>query len=141
MCLFSKFPAQIAKEDIKCYKILEITKKGNYKTAFTRKKVKLNSLKIGYPRNTIVEYITPTDPMPITTGFIHTYNNIILATEQCNFLNNFTKGTYTIVEAIIPKGTEYFIGWSSPNMVRGQYASRKLFITNKIVYDEYNRPS
>ena len=141
MCLFSNFPAQIAVDDIRCYKILGITKKGNYKTAYTRKKVKLNSLKIGYPRNTVVEYITPHNPAPITEGFIHTYSNLHYAIRECNFLNNFVKGDYIIMEAIIPKGTEYFIGWSSPNIVSGQYASRKLFITDKIVYDGYNQPS
>ena len=141
MCLVSKqFIPKIAKEDIKCFKVLKVISNAKgieIRTPITKKKIPLNKI-----MNTEKElqYTLRSEIFPIFgkkcsylpgsyeigKGYIHTY-----ATEI--FVDNSTD---IICECIIPKGTLYFTS-SVTSPVTSALASKKIKFLKFLYKDDY----
>jgi hypothetical protein len=136
MCLYTKqWESKIAEEDITCYKAL--TK--DLKSPCFGQQYKLDKLiKSKLVRNPD-DYIALNDTI-INEG-LHTYKDKCDAIDTVHFrwfcVNNWTNEVHevyapVVVECIIPKGSEYYIGEDRERCK--QYASNQL-ITKKIIYD------
>lgn len=76
----------------------------------------------------------------VAGGMIHTFANLLDASEKADLLasTNLDK-TYVVVKCVIPKGTEYFEGFTgmahigSINFGASSYCSSKLQFTGEIV--------
>lgn len=112
----------IAKEDIVCYKQLQITSFGEYVTPYTYVKVPIECLKNKVPFKAIIlnkskfiwKHILGFSNVA-DNGFIHSYLYI-----------PWHHWLYTNFKCIIPKGTKYFIGQD------GDYASEQIIFVEQL---------
>lgn len=129
MCLESKtiFP-KIAKEDIICYKVIDIKGYSVYNRSYQYDEHKINKANGGsrlikdilfyffYRKKYLfVRYVF---------GILHSFKSKYFA---LNLFNNLRKDeSYTIWECVIPKGSLYFEGYYN------EYGSRKLKLVRRI---------
>lgn len=81
----------------------------------------------------------------VAGGMIHTFANLLDASEKvCSLADAFQNKTYVVVKCVIPKGTEYFEGFTcmcrvgSINFGASSYCSSKLRFTGEIVDKDGN---
>lgn len=121
MCLYTreKLP-RVAKRDIVCLKILNEESNGVYKTPYQGVRVQLNSKIEASPKRVDIsfkdnDYLDNT-VYSVKEGAVH---SVLLDEDKC-------KGSRCVKEAIIPKGTEYYLGCFGLEV-----ASKELYITDK----------
>ena len=121
MCLYTreKLP-RIAKRDIVCLKILSEESNGVYKTPYQGVKVQLNSKIEASPKRVDISF-SDNDCLNNTVysvngGVVH---SVLLDEGRC-------KGRSCVKKAVIPKGTEYYLGCFGLEV-----ASKELYITDK----------
>ena len=107
---------QIATEDIVCYKVLEKTKLNNYVSPYQE---------FLYVVDELVESPLVYDEAcgGVNIG-LHTFVSLL----DAKFLSHVRK-LYHVFECVIPKGSQYFIGYSPCG---ASYASDKLIVKRKI---------
>lgn len=121
MCLYTreKLP-RVAKRDIVCLKILNEESNGVYKTPYQGVRVQLNSKIEASPKRVDISF-SDNDCLDNTVysvngGAVH---SVLLDEGRC-------KGSGCVKKAIIPKGTEYYLGCFGLEV-----ASKELYITDK----------
>jgi len=128
MCLYSsKENANIAEEDIVCYKVLYqpyIFVK-HYLTPYQYIEISNDiidgkSYFIAKGEGNVI-YDDKSRKYLVTDGYIHTYANLNMAEESLYLTANMV-----IFKCIIPKGTKFYVGW------REDYASEKIKFIKKI---------
>ena len=129
MCLTTKDKKlQIAINDIPCYKILLRDEKGNFHSPYYPMKWEVGKTYINTEVG--IEDVFPThEYKDIYNGYYHTYNSL----EGCviNAETDYRASSvhYYVFKAIIPKGSEYYMGKHSAYSYG--YASKQLKLTNK----------
>lgn len=128
MCLESKtvFP-KIAKEDIICYKVIDIKGYSVYNRSYQYDEHKINKANGGFrlikdilfyffhKRYSFVGYVF---------GILHSF---VFKRYALNLLSNLEKSdSYTVWECVIPKGSLYFEGYYN------EYGSRKLKLVRRV---------
>lgn len=132
MCLILQEDKKlIAEEDIVCYKVATVWYKSKngirtkleMKTPFQKCTVELNKT---YDSKLIVEKVMETFTIHIG---IHSFITKEGAEKLCNHLNRFLE-YYKVIECVIPKGSEYYVGrfFSTSSRITNpnSYASNKL---------------
>ena len=152
MCLYiTEHPKQMtAKEDIKCYKVLEA-----YPTYDKGKIIEGETIYISpyqdmqyYLGGTIREesrvkreYEDEFGELPmISEGCLHTFTNLDQAIDfvkQRRYPLYPVHQEWVVVECIIPKGTKYYEGVTGVPNPRSSYASKVLYVTDNIAYKTY----
>ena len=126
------FTAKIAEEDIVCYKALiysktEQTGKEYYISPFyskTWEKGKTYEAEELWPRDTVV----------VEDGYFHTYQLLSDAEDLAKmFLGRYSE--MAVAKCIIPKGSEYFVGWDNQSVCC--YASKSLRIETVVIQKSY----
>lgn len=81
----------------------------------------------------------------VAGGMIHTFANLLDASEKSHLLATIDKDkTYVVVKCVIPKGTEYFEGFTGMTRIgsihfdASSYCSSKLRLTGEIVDKDGN---
>lgn len=126
----------IAKEDIICYKVLEEMDNGSFRTPYRYVIISNNVLSSEYFQNVptrvqdgnfaIKENNFYSSNFKIEKG-IHSFKTLETAKEEIFILNTCLQGAefYIVKEAIIPKGTKYWIGHNN------ELCSEKIVFTEK----------
>lgn len=129
MCLESKtiFP-KIAKEDIICYKVIDIKGYSIYNRSYQYDEHKINKANGGFRLiKDILFYFFYRKKYPCVVyvfGILYSFKSKDYA---LNLFNNLRKDeSYTIWECVIPKSSLYFEGHHN------EYGSRKLKLVRKV---------
>jgi hypothetical protein len=119
LCTREKLP-RVAKRDIVCLKILSEVSNGVYKTPYQGVRVQLNSKIEASPKRVDISFsdndCLDNTVYSINGGAVH---SVLLDEGRC-------KGSSCVKKAIIPKGTEYYLGCFGLEV-----ASKELYITDK----------
>ena len=121
MCLDTREELpRIAKRDIVCLKILKKEFNGVYETPYQGVRVQLNSKIEAFPKIVDISFsekdCLDNTIYSVNGGAIH---SLLLDEDSC-------KGSHCIKKAIIPKGTEYYLGCFGLEV-----ASKELYITDR----------
>ena len=131
MCLITNSPAiKIAREDIKCYKVIKTNGIGGWETPYTHAHVSHfavmgKQLFRATEREQIKEHVNWDDGFTVEGGFIHTYSRYTDAKRTAMSMSNAI-----VYECIIPKGIGYFIGYDSGG--DDGYASKAIAFVKRI---------
>lgn len=127
MCLYTKQNnPNIAQDDIIVCKVMLVWKDGSIHSPYQQLSTnwELNELYINSQEISTREYW---GWIELSKGFYHSYQNELACQDLVNYLNRKIKRTNNshevkIYKAIIPKGTEYYIGQ------RSDFCSRAIII-------------
>jgi len=132
MCLTNASKVKIARKDIKCYKVALETEPNVFQGPYYGSKYIVdNSVQ------TVPHFETKADYFIVYYGF-HSFRTKKSALKEISYWNNrFTSrgddDIATVIECIIPKGTQYFRGIFAPDIDALKcFASEKLIFTTNI---------
>lgn len=141
MCFYTKQKEPIiASEDIKGYKIIVKNGPSGFVPYFVMNpSIKFNTVLTNDSKLRILED-TFMKEWEVTRGIFHIFKNIdpIISCLHCHKVRKHPIGHIFVAEAIIPKGTPYFFGWSNSFTGNDEtYASTKIIYKNPIQIGDF----
>ena len=141
MCFHTKQKEPIiASEDIKGYKVIEKMESSGFVPYFiTNPRIEFNTVLINDSELSIFVN-THIKQSVVTRGIFHIFKNIdpIKACLSVHEVRKDLTDDIFVAEAIIPKGTPYFFGWSNSFTKEDEtYASTKIIYKNPIQIGDF----